>query len=353
MERKTMKGVLKSLPQEGAEYREDLPIPEVGPRDILVKVQAAAICGTDQHIINWTEYAKQRLTLPMVFGHEFAGDVVAVGSDVHELSVGDRVAGETHIPCNHCYMCKTNRRHNCANMKIIGVHAPGAFAEYISFPADCAYKLDDDISYEIGAMLEPMGVAVHGVSAGEVKGCNVLIFGCGPIGLMAVGAARAMGAKKIFAADVFDAKLEIAKVMGADAVLNTRAMSADEARAKLLEYTDGMGADVVIDYTGNAAALQQGFGMLRKNGTFIMVGLPDKPIALDLTDAIVYKEATVKGVTGRLMYETWDECIDILKNSEFSMEPVTGGVYPLSNYMDAFNAIFSGVPGKMLLIPGK
>ena len=185
-----MCGVVKDRPEAGAVWHEDLSVPKVGPRDVLVRVRAAAICGTDQHIFSWTPYAQSRLKLPMVFGHEFAGDIVETGSQVTEFHPGQRVAGETHIPCNECYMCRSNRRHNCMNMKIIGVHAAGCFAEYISFPADCVYVLHDELSYEHGCMLEPMGVAVHGVSRAEVTGQTVLIYGAGPIGLMAVGAAK-------------------------------------------------------------------------------------------------------------------------------------------------------------------
>lgn len=342
-----MQGVVKAKPEVGAEYRTDLPIPEVGPRDILVKVKAVAICGTDQHIYNWTQYAQERIPVPMVFGHEFAGDVVAVGEQVTEVSVGDRVAGETHIPCNHCYQCETDNRHICENMKIIGVHVPGAFADYISFPVDCAYKISDEISYETASMLEPMGVGVHGVDKGNVKDQDVVIYGCGPIGLMAVGAARVFGAKTITAIDVFDNKLEAARSMGADYIINSKT---ENAAAKVLERT-GHGADVVIDYTGNAFALKSGFEMLKKGGRFVMVGLPNGEISLDLSNAIIYKEATVIGVTGREMYKTWEQCEMVLKDPGFNIQAAVGGVFPLKDYEEAFRKIFEGVPGKMVLIP--
>jgi len=258
----TMFGVYKDSEGYGAAYREDLPVPKIGERDILVRVKAAAICGTDQHIIGWTDYAKARCRLPMVFGHEFSGEVVEVGAKVTEIRAGDRVAGETHIPCNNCVPCKTNRRHNCDNMKIIGVHTQGAFAEYISIPADCAYKLSGDIDYETGAMLEPMGVAVHGVDIAQVRGKTTAIYGCGAIGLMAVGAAYTREAGKIFAVDVFDAKLEAAKKLGADVTFNSRTENAVE---KIIKATDGQGVDVVIDYTGNKEAIRDGFKFLKKN----------------------------------------------------------------------------------------
>lgn len=346
--KETMRGIYKARPEPGAEYRMDLPIPQVGPRDVLVRVRAAAICGTDQHILPWSEWAAARVPAPMVFGHEFSGDIVQTGSEVRDFRVGDRVAGETHIPCNECYMCKSNRRHNCANMKIIGVHVPGAFADYISIPQDCAYRLPDSIDDRTGAMLEPMGVAVHGVAEAQVKDQNVVVYGAGPIGLMAVGAAKAWGARQVIVIDVFDSKLAVAKKMGADCALNAREEDAVKA---VFTRTGGIGADVVIDYTGSGAAIRSGFEMLRKNGRFVMVGLPAKDVTLNLTDAIIYKEATVIGCTGRLMYETWEQCAALLEMPGFSLEPVVGGVYAMKDYQKAFEDIASGVPGKMLLIP--
>lgn len=342
----TMYGIVKTNPLPGADIVENLPIPAVGDRDILVNVKAAAICGTDMHIHGWTTWAQSRVPIPMVFGHEFAGDVVAVGSKVTEVKVGDRVAGETHIPCNHCYQCETDNRHICENMKIIGVHVPGAFAEYISFPVDCAFKIGD-IDYKLGAVLEPMGVAVHGVDAADVKGKVVVINGCGPIGLMAVGAAKAWGAAKVIALDVVPGKLEVAKEMGADVTIDS--MKTDAPKA-VWEET-GHGADVVIDYTGNLTAIKSGFKMIRKGGRYVLVGLPNGKLEIDPTEDIIYKEATVIGVTGRLMYKTWEQCLELLNSDKFNIKPAISGEYALRDFEKAFDAIKAGAAGKMLLIP--
>lgn len=343
----TMSGLLKAKPEAGAEYRNDLPIPTVGSRDVLVKVKAAAICGTDMHILAWTPYAQARVPVPMVFGHEFSGTIVAIGDEVHEFSVGDRVAGETHIPCNHCYQCKTDNRHICENMKIIGVQAPGAFAQYISFPADCAYRFGDSLSFRHAAMLEPMGVAVHGIDCGSVAEKDIVIYGCGPIGLMAVGAARVFGAKTITAIDIYDRKLTVASKMGADYIINSQTV---DAVAEIHQRVR-QGVDVVIDYTGNPNAINAGFDMLRKGGRFVMVGLPSADMSFSFTDKVIYKEATVVGVTGRKMYETWKQCEHVLADPRFDLEQIVGGVYSLKDYQEAFHAIESGVPGKMLLVP--
>lgn len=343
-----MKGIIFSDPAVGAEYRTDLPMPVCGENDVLVKVSATAICGTDQHIYRWTPWAQARIPFPMVFGHEFAGTIVETGSRVKFFKPSDRVAGETHIPCNNCYMCAADRRHNCAHMKIIGVHVPGSFAEYIAFPQDCAFPLGDEISDRQGCMLEPMGVAVHGVSVAQVENQTVVIYGAGPIGLMAVGAARAMKAARVICIDVFSRKLAVAQTMGADLIVNGAQIDPVQT---VLDATGGVGADVVIDYTGSPKAIASGFDMLRKNGRFVVVGLPSQEVSLDWCNAIIYKEATVIGVTGRLMYQTWQECMQILRSPQFSLEPVTGGVYPMADFRSAFEAIQNGAPGKMILIP--
>jgi Threonine dehydrogenase and related Zn-dependent dehydrogenases len=343
-----MKGILKEKPEPGAVWRENLPIPEVKDNELLVKVKATAICGTDLHIYPWNAWAQKRLTLPMVFGHEFSGEVVQVGMMVKNFKIGDRVAGETHIPCNTCYQCQTGNQHNCNDMKIIGVHAAGCFAEYISIPVECAWKLDDSLSYELGAMLEPMGVAAHGVLSGEIGGKSIAIYGCGPIGLMGVGIASACGASRIFAIDLFEEKLAVAKQMGADVTIQ---VGKDNAEEIIRKATGGEGVDVVVDFTGNAKAIQEGFRVLRKGGRYTMAGLPDAPVSLDLTDAIIYREATVLGITGRLMYKTWWQCNELLKSGKIDIKPVIGGIYPLKEYEKAFDALKSGAPGKMILIP--
>lgn len=344
----TMQGIVKEQPTFGAVYHTDLPIPEIGENDVLIHVKAAAICGTDLHIMAWSEYAASRVPIPMVFGHEFAGDIVRVGEKVTAYKPGERVAGETHIPCNHCYQCRTNNRHICENMKIIGVHVPGCFCDYIAIPQDCVYRIADTVSYEEGAMLEPMGVAVHGVAEAEVAGKNVLVFGCGPIGLMAVGACKVWGARTVTAVDVFDNKLKVAVDMGADNAFNA---TDPDFKSKVLQVTGGVGMDVVIDYTGSTPAILSGLELTRKGGRFVVVGLPNKPVTLDLAELVIYREITMIGVTGRRMYETWEQCEEILNSGRFDIAKIVGGRYPMKDFEAAFAALNAGNPGKMLLIP--
>lgn len=343
-----MRGIVKESPTLGAVLKTDLPIPEIKDDEVLVKVHATAICGTDIHIYEWTEFAQKRLTLPMVFGHEFSGEIVKVGSVVSHYKIGDRVAGETHIPCNNCIQCKTGNQHICENMKIIGVHTAGCFSEYISVHMDCLWRLNDSMDYKTGAMLEPMGVGVHGVLSGEIGGMDTVILGCGPIGLCAIGTARACGANRVFAVDIIEGKFPAAKKMGADYTINS---IKEDVIKVVMEATNGRGADVVVDYTGNANAIHTGFKVLAKGGRFTFVGLANGSIALELNDDIIYKEAVINGVTGRLMYKTWYQCDKLLQSGKFDMSPVIGGEYALEEYEKAFAAIKSGAPGKMLLIP--
>jgi threonine 3-dehydrogenase len=342
-----MDGIFKEFPRPGAEFRTDLPIPRVGHRDILVKVHTTAICGTDLHILPWSEYAQARVTPPMVFGHEFAGEVVETGDQVRDIKVGDRVAGETHIPCNHCDQCLSDNRHICENMKIIGVHTDGSFAQYIAFTEDCAFKLPGDIDYTVGSLLEPMGVAMHGIDAARVEGKNVVIYGCGPIGLMAVGIAKALKAAKVTALDIFAGKLDVALKMGADRVINSKETDAVSAIRDAHEPID-----VVIDYTGSERAIRDGMEIVKKGGRVVLVGLPNtNDLTLPITQNLIYKEVTMVGVTGRLMYKTWEQCVQILRSGAFPIEQAVGGTYALRDFQKAFDAIKEGRPGKIVLLP--
>lgn len=345
----TMRGICKMRPGAGAEYREDLPIPQISDDQVLIKVHATAICGTDLHLYHWNEYAQKRMTdLPMVFGHETAGEIVEIGKNVTGYQLGDRISVETHVPCNHCWQCRNGNPHICENQHVFGVTDPGAFAEYAPVHKDCIVRLKDDISYEMGAMLEAMGAGVHGVEVAQVRGKRVLVSGCGPIGLMTIGVCKAHGASRIIACDLIDEKLEIAKTMGADLTVNSRDT---DLPAFVRSQTDGVGADAVIDITGNPHAIRAGLKAVRKGGIFVSVGLPDGEVGINLTEDIIYREVIYTGVSGRLMFETWEDCMNILQSPGFSLEPVVGGIYPFRDFEQALDALKQGVPGKMILVP--
>ena len=345
----TMRGICKTRPGVGAEYREDLPIPQISDDQVLIKVHATAICGTDLHLYHWNEYAQKRMTdLPMVFGHETAGEIVEIGKNVTGYQLGDRISVETHVPCNHCWQCRNGNPHICENQHVFGVTDPGAFAEYAPVHKDCIVRLKDDISYEMGAMLEAMGAGVHGVEVARVRGKRVLVSGCGPIGLMTIGACKAHGASRIIVCDLIEEKLEIAKTMGADITVNSRDV---DLPAFVRSQTDGVGADAVIDITGNPHAIRAGLKAVRKGGIFVSVGLPDGEVGINLTEDIIYREVIYTGVSGRLMFETWEDCMNILQSPGFSLEPVVGGIYPFRDFEKALDALKQGVPGKMILVP--
>ena len=344
-----MRGICKTRPGAGAEYREDLPIPQISDDQVLIKVHATAICGTDLHLYHWNEYAQKRMTdLPMVFGHETAGEIVEIGKNVTGYRLGDRISVETHVPCNHCWQCRNGNPHICENQHVFGVTDPGAFAEYAPVHKDCIVRLKDDISYEMGAMLEAMGAGVHGVEVARVRGKRVLVSGCGPIGLMTIGACKAHVASQVIACDLIEQKLEIAKAMGADITVNSREV---DLPAFVRSQTDGVGADAVIDITGNPHAIRAGLKAVRKGGIFVSVGLPDGEVGINLTEDIIYREVIYTGVSGRLMFETWEDCMNILQSPGFSLEPVVGGIYPFRDFEQALDALKQGVPGKMILVP--
>ena len=346
---RTMRGICKTRPGVGAEYREDLPIPQISDDQVLIKVHATAICGTDLHLYHWNEYAQKRMTnLPMVFGHETAGEIVEIGKNVTGYKLGDRISVETHVPCNHCWQCRNGNPHICENQHVFGVTDPGAFAEYAPVHKDCIVRLKDDISYEMGAMLEAMGAGVHGVEVARVRGKRVLVSGCGPIGLMTIGACKAHGASQVIACDLIEEKLEIAKAMGADLTVNSREV---DLPTFVRSQTDGVGADAVIDITGNPHAIRAGLKAVRKGGIFVSVGLPDGEVGINLTEDIIYREVIYTGVSGRLMFETWEDSMNILQSPGFSLEPVVGGIYPFRDFEKALDALKQGVPGKMILVP--
>jgi threonine 3-dehydrogenase len=348
MDEMKMLAIVKTERAPGAEIRE-VGVPAIGERDLLVRVKAVAICGTDLHIYDWTPYAQERVKPPMIFGHEFCGEVVEVGSQVTRARPGDLVAAETHIPCGQCYQCETGNQHICESMAIIGVHTDGAFAEYALLPEVCAWRLPQDTSPELGAVLEPLGVAVHGVTADRVDGRTVAVFGCGPIGLFAVGVAAASGASRVFAVEINPFRLRMAPLMAPEAA--TIYAKDEDAVEVILEATGGRGVDVSIELSGSEVATRQAFKVVRKGGTVTLVGLPSNPIELDLVDSIIYREAKVLGVTGRVMWNTWWDLSRLLESGKLDPTPVITHRFALHDFQKAVEAAKSGQAAKVLLLP--
>jgi threonine 3-dehydrogenase len=343
-----MKAIMKQTAAPGADYV-DVDNPKPGPKDVVIEVKSAAICGTDIHIYDWTQYAQDRIKPPMIFGHEVCGDVVEVGNQVDTLHIGDRVAVETHIPCGGCFQCQTGNQHICEQMAIVGVHTGGVFSEYACIPAVCCWKLPKDYDVDLGAILEPIGVAVHGILEGEVNGKNVAVFGCGPIGLFGIGAINALGASKIFALEPNRDRLEMAPKFAPNAVLIDPIK--DDAVQIIKEATGGRGADVVIEISGAPAATQMAFKVLRLGGRVGLVGLPSQPVTLDTPTDIIYKEAKVFGTTGRRMWDTWWQVTELLESGNFDPMPAVTHRMGLAEIGKGIELARSGKAGKILLYP--
>jgi len=339
-----MKALIKDRPIRGATLT-DLPLPTVGENDLLVKVKSAAICGTDIHIYQWNEYAASRMKLPLLFGHEYSAEVVEVGKNVKNFRPGDRVAAETHVPCGHCFQCTTGLQHICKDMRILGVHMDGAFAEYALLPAVCAWKLDPSISYEIGATMEPFGIAVHALSKTKPTGKKVIVFGCGPIGIYAQMVAKLSGAEYVIGVDISQERLDLAKKMGTDILLNSKEVHLVEEIEKI---TKGFGMDIVVELTGNKAVLNEATKTLRRGGDIVLVGLFPGPVEWDVVNNVIYKEATVYGVTGRIMWETWWTAQSLILSGKMDLAGVITHRFPLEQYEKAFELAESAATGKII-----
>jgi threonine 3-dehydrogenase len=321
----------------------DVPEPRIRDDEVLIRVRRAGVCGTDVHIYEWDDWAKGRVKPPITVGHEFAGDVAEVGKLVTDVRVGDRVTAEGHIVDGRCLLCRTGNAHVCPFTKIIGVDRDGCFAEYISMPATNVWHLDDDISFDIGGIHDPMGNAFHTALTADIPGSTVLITGCGPIGIFAVGICRAAGASRIIASDVNAKRLELASAMGAHDIVRP-----DQAEAVVRRHTDGLGVDVALEMSGVPSAIHQALALVRVGGRVQMLGIPAKPMELNLATEVIFKGITIYGVVGRRMYDTWHQMTRFLRSGKFDPTPVITHRFPLSEADAAIAAIKSGEAGKVI-----
>jgi len=317
-----MYAIVKKRREPGAEIA-IMDAPKIGKSEVLVKVKAASICGTDVHIWDWNEWAQNRVKkIPLIFGHEVAGKVVEVGSDVTSVQMGDMVSAETHIVDGTCYQCKTDRMHVCQNMEILGVDRDGVFAEYVALPERNAWKNDPKLDPAVASIQEPLGNAVQTVlpkdNIEDIAGKNVAVLGCGPIGLMAIAVVKVLGAAKVFATagGLNEVRIQLAKRMGADVVLSAREEGENVVKI-IRDATDGNGVDVALEMSGSPMAVRQAFEMLTPGGRVSLLGILEKPMELDLNNAVVFKAAMVYGITGRRMFQTWYQVKGLLSNPNF------------------------------------
>jgi len=346
-----LKAVRKIEPKPGIVVQETEE-PKTGPSQVLVEVKATAICGSDIHIYRWDEQTTRWKTpLPMTVGHEFSGKVVEVGKEAKSIRPGDNVAGESHIPCGICYYCRTGNMHICQDMLILGLQTrEGSFAKYVAVPEIIAYRLPAGVSYEEGALLEPFGVAVHGIErTGIQPGDVVLVMGVGPIGIFAQQVAKVSGASMVIAVGRRRFRLDLARRIGsADVFLSTEE---DDVVKRTMELTNGRGADVVIELAGAPTTIRQAFQALKKTGRVGLVGLPAKPVEIEATSMIIYKEATVAGSTGRLMFGTWERMARLVASKRVNLTGVITDRLPLEKAEDGFQRVMKGQSGKILFIP--
>jgi len=343
----TMKALRKMRAGRGLSM-ESAAVPPIGAADVLVRVKTASICGTDLHIYGWDRWSQGRIKPPVTLGHEFCGVVERVGEEVTAVVAGDLVSAEMHVNCGHCHQCGLGEAHICQNLRIIGIDQDGAFAEFVKIPASNIWRLDPAIPEHYGAILDPLGNAVHTVLAGPIAGQTVLVTGCGPIGLMSIAVAKACGSSTVFATETNENRRAMAKKMGADIVLNP---AAEDAVARILEETNGTGVDALLEMSGNPTAIQQGFKALRAGGRASLLGIPTENVPLDLVNDVIFKGATVQGIYGRRMYGTWVQMTALLKAGRLNLEPLFGEREPLEKFENAFAKLQGGLAGKILLYP--
>ncbi|MBI1386404.1 MAG: L-threonine 3-dehydrogenase [Rhizobiales bacterium] len=338
-----MRALVKARGEPGL-WVEDVPEPVAGPDDVLIRVKRAAICGTDMHIYNWDAWAAATVPVPLVVGHEYMGVVEAVGADVEGVKVGDRVAGEGHLVCRRCRNCRAGREHLCRNTKGVGVNRPGAFTELIAIPEHNVYRLPDAVSDEVGAILDPLGNAVHTALSFDLVGEDVLITGAGPIGLMAAAIARHVGARHVVITDPNPKRRAAAADFGV-----TRAV--DPTVEKLADVMGELGMtegfDVGLEMAGAPAAVRDMIAAMNHGGKIALLGIPSEPFAIDW-NAVIFHGLTIKGIYGREMFETWYKMLAMLE-SGLDVTPVITHRFAFAEYETAFSTIKAGEAAKVVL----
>lgn len=344
-----MKALQKQKPMPGADLV-DIQIPEPGEHELLVKVKATAICKSDVEVIEWTPLvASANYNLPFTMGHEFSGEVEAVGRFVKNFKKGDSVAGETHIPCGYCRECRTDNQHICSNhMGVLGRTVDGSFAEYIKLPEISAIKLADDANLVHMSLLEPMGTALHALQKAEPSGKIVAVLGVGTIGLMACELAKLLGAFKVISMDVNEKRLAYSLSLGADIAIN--GANSDFVKIVMNE-TNGQGADCVLDFTGNIKVINQAIDILAPTGTLVHIGMvPENLIISDYMYRVVYRELKITGLYGRHMFKTWETLMRLVNSGKTNMDAYVGMVLPMDEYEKALEQ-FDAINGRAILIP--
>ena len=340
---KTMKALVKKCAQPGL-WLDEVPVPEIGINDVLIRILKTAICGTDIHIWDWNAWAQRTIPVPMVIGHEFVGRVAAMGSNVHDLQIGEIVSGEGHLVCGRCRNCLAGRRHLCKDTKGVGVNRPGAFAEYLAIPVSNVWHADPKIPLDVLSIFDPFGNATHTALTFEVLGEDVLITGAGPIGIMATAVAVHAGARYVVTTDLNPYRLALAKKMGATMAVDVREKTLAQVQQEL-----GMkeGFDVGLEMSGNGQALRDMLANLCHGGKAALLGIPSSELAIDW-NTVIFNMLTIKGIYGRQMYETW-YLMQAMIQTGLDISPVITHRFPYTEFEPAFEVMASGNSGKVIL----
>ncbi len=338
-----MKALVKSKAEPGI-WMADVPEPEIGPNDVLIKIHRTAICGTDIHIYNWDDWSQKTIPVPMTVGHEFAGEVAELGREVTGLKIGDLVSGEGHITCGYCRNCRAGRSHLCRNTVGVGVNRAGAFAEYLSIPARNVFPLPAGFTEAQGAILDPLGNAAHTALSFDLVGEDVLITGAGPIGIMAAAICKHVGARHVVITDVNDYRLELARQMGATRAVNVINTTLADTMEDL-----GMveGFDVGLEMSGNPQAFNGLLEVMNHGGKVALLGIPPGGTAIDWNQ-VIFKGLFLKGVYGREMFETWYKMTAMLQ-SGLDLSPIFTHQFPVNDFQQGFDIMRSGQSGKVIL----
>ena len=340
-----MRALVKTKAAPGLELV-DVPKPSTGPGQVVVRVLATSLCGTDNHIYRWDEWAQGRIHPPRIIGHELCGEVVEAGSGVTAVAVGDYVAAESHITCAVCFQCRTGNAHVCKNYRILGIDEDGSYAEYVRLPERVLWKTSREIPPEFACLQEPLGNAVHAALVEDLTGQSVLITGCGPTGLFATAVARTAGAGVIIASDVSDYRLGLAKQLGADHTINPTRDDTD----LIARMTGGEGVDVALEMSGSPTAIHKCFQHVKNGGRVTLFGIPEAQVSFDMTNEIIFKGIRVYGVTGRRLFQTWYRLSGLFK-AGLNIKPVVTHVLPLDKFAEGFDLVAKGQCGKVVLRP--
>ena len=339
-----MKALVKAKREPGL-WLEDIEAPKPGINDVLIRVKRAGICGTDVHIYKWDDWAQRTIPVPMAIGHEFVGEIVEVGSNVSDFHPGDVVSGEGHVVCGRCRNCLAGRRHLCAHTMGVGVNRPGAFAEYVVLPMTNIWRHAPNVDLDIAAIFDPFGNAVHTALSFPLLGEDVLVTGCGPIGLMAVAVAKHAGARFVVATDLNPFRLKLAKKLGATVAMDASKTTLPEVQRQL-----GMkeGFDVGLEMSGNGQAFRDMLANMSHGGKIAMLGIPDKDMSIDWR-TVVFNMLTIKGIYGREMYETWYK-MTVMLESGLDIQPVITHRFHINDYEKGFQAMIGGDAAKVVLM---